>query len=56
MENVERLGYYAKEKINGNLFQFTWDKNKFKIKTHDSSYVETNPELYEILEIGFFKG
>jgi len=49
---MKRLGYYAKD-VNDNLFQFRWSLNKFEILVVDS-WIEKDPNEYEILEIGHF--
>ena len=51
---MELLGYYAMDK-KANLFQFEWGKNdEFYILNPNGDKVISNPNEYEILEIGFF--
>jgi hypothetical protein len=53
MEEVERLGYYAKHR-NNNLFQFKWSTDDtFRILINNQWEV-ADPKEYEILEIGYF--
>lgn len=50
---MEQLGYYAMDK-NKDLFQFEWDEvdNFYILK--DGKKIVSDPNNYEILEIGFF--
>ena len=50
---MERLGYYAKCNVTGNLLNFSWKDDKFLIKTK-AGWVDANPKDYEILEVGNF--
>lgn len=47
---MKRLGYYAKSKATGHLYQFEWTQDD-KLLINN---VEVDPSRYEILEIGFF--
>jgi hypothetical protein len=47
---MKRLGYYAKSKATGHLYQFEWTQDDKLLIDN----VEVDPSQYEILEIGFF--
>jgi hypothetical protein len=45
--SMNRMGYYAKERATGNLYQFEWNKDSGLVVNG----VQQDPEQYEILEI-----
>jgi len=47
---MKRLGYYAKSKFTGHLYQFEWTQDGELLINN----LEVDPSRYEILEIGFF--
>ena len=47
---MKRLGYYAKSKFTGHLYQFEWGQDNELLINN----LEVDPSRYEILEIGFF--
>ena len=49
-----RLGYYAKNKITNDLFQFEWDADDTFYIFKDGEKQVAFADDYEILEIGFF--
>lgn len=52
---MERLGYYAKCSVSGNLYEFQWQQDEtFLIKNIKNKWVKSDPSKFEILEIGFF--
>ena len=51
---MKKLGYYAKDSQN-NLFQYELGADdEFYILNSDGDMVMTDPNKYEILEIGYF--